>query len=67
VATTTPRGPRAKPTKTNRIPMLTKIKKHAKDPVTYVILVIGGVLALAIPKLGAILTPVAKVIPGSKA
>lgn len=40
---------------------------YAKAPSTYVILALGGILALAVPAIGRALRPVAKAVPGSKA
>lgn len=46
--------------------MIAKIKSFATKPSTYVLLVIGGLLALAVPAFRNALAPVAAKIPGAK-
>jgi hypothetical protein len=46
--------------------MLSKIKSYATKPSTYVLLALGGLLALAVPAVRNILAPVAAKIPGAK-
>lgn len=44
-----------------------KILGYLKMPSTYVILLVGAILALAFPKIFAFLRPAAKVLPKSEA
>lgn len=46
---------------------MNKILSYLKSPATYVSLVIGGIIVLAVPAIAKALTPVARAIPGSKA
>jgi hypothetical protein len=47
--------------------MKEKLMAYLKAPSTYIILIIGGILALAVPAVARVLRPVAKAVPGSKA
>ncbi len=46
--------------------MLSTLKSYATKPSTYVLLALGGILALAVPMVRNLLAPVASKIPGAK-
>lgn len=45
--------------------MLNKIKSLARKPSTYVLLALGGIIALAFPAVRNVLAPVASKVPGA--